>query len=150
MNGSTRRIVVGVDGSGSSRAALRWAIEQAKLTGASVDALMAWQYPTAVVDRLSGPEADFERVTTDALAEVLKQEADPQPGVQVRPVVAEGHPADALVRASGDADLLVVGGRGLGGFVSAVVGSVSLQCVLHARCPVLVMRDGHEGQAPQD
>jgi nucleotide-binding universal stress UspA family protein len=147
MNGSARRIVVGVDGSESSRVALRWAIGQAKLTGASVDAVMSWRYPTAVVDRASGPEADFEAVTRDALAEILKQDASAQPDVPVRPVVTEGHPADVLLRASSDADLLVVGSRGLGGFVSAVVGSVSLQCVLHAHCPVLVLRDGHEGHS---
>jgi nucleotide-binding universal stress UspA family protein len=147
MNASARRIVVGVDGSESSRAALRWAIEQAALTGAAVDAVMAWQYPTGTVDRLSGPEADFEATTRDALAQVLEQESGPRSDVSVRSVVAQGHPADVLVRGSSDAELLVVGSRGIGGFVSAIVGSVSLQCVLHAQCPVLVLRDGREGQA---
>lgn len=138
---------MGVDGSESSRAALRWAIEQARLTGGSVDAVMAWQYPTAVVDRMSGPEADFEAITRDALAQILERESGSQSDVSVRSVVAKGHPADVLVRGSSDAELLVIGSRGIGGFVSAVVGSVSLQCVLHAQCPVLVLRDGREGQA---
>lgn len=124
---------------------MRWAIEQARLTGASVDAVMAWKYPAATFDRMAGAEVDFEGTNKEALAEIIKQEAGPQPPAQVRLVVTEGHPADVLLRASRDADLLVLGSRGLGGFASAVVGSVSLQCVLHAHCPVLVLRDGREG-----
>jgi nucleotide-binding universal stress UspA family protein len=146
MNGSMRRIVVGVDGSESSRDALRWAIELARLTGAAVDAVMAWRYPAATFDRMAGAEVDFDSANRDALTDILAQEGGPQSGVEVRPVVSEGHPADVLLRTSDGADLLVLGSRGLGGFVSAVMGSVSLQCVLHAHCPVLVLRDGHEGQ----
>ena len=67
-----------------------------------------------------------------------------EPDVLVRPVVTEGHPAEALLRAARGADLLVVGSRGHGGFASALLGSVSMQCVLHAHCPVLVFRDGKE------
>jgi nucleotide-binding universal stress UspA family protein len=145
VNGSVRLIVVGVDGSQSSRAAVRWAIEQAKLTGASVDAVMAWKYPAATFDRMAGAEVDFEGTNKEALAEIIKQEGGPEPAAPVRLVVTEGHPADVLLRASRDADLLVLGSRGLGGFASAVIGSVSLQCVLHAHCPVLVLRDGREG-----
>jgi nucleotide-binding universal stress UspA family protein len=149
MSGSTRRIVVGVDGSESSIQALRWAIEQARLTGASVDAVMAWKFPTGTFDRMTRAEVDFEASNRDALAGILGHEGASQSGVEVRPVVTEGHPADVLLRASSGADLLVLGSRGLGGFTSAVVGSVSLQCVLHAHCPVLVLRDGHEGHPPQ-
>jgi nucleotide-binding universal stress UspA family protein len=83
------RIVVGVDGSGSSIAALRWAIRQAKMTGASVDAV-----------------------------------------------------AEVLLRTAKGADLLVLGSRGLGSLSAPLLGSVSLYCVLHAHCPVLVLRDG--------
>ena len=136
---------MGVDGSESSRDALRWAIEQARLTSASVDAVMAWRYPAATFDRMAGAEVDFESTNRDALTEMLAQAGGPQSGVEIRPVVTEGHPADVLLRASSGAQMLVLGSRGLGGFVSAVLGSVSLQCVLHAHCPVLVLRDGHEG-----
>ncbi len=142
----TGRIVVGVDGSDSSKAALRWALNQAKLTGGSVDAVTAWYYPpmygwAPVADRMPDLEGDAKMALTKALAEVSGLE----PEVPVRPLVAEGHAAEVLLRVAKGADLLVVGSRGHGGFTSAMLGSVSMYCVLHAHCPVLVLRDGHEG-----
>ena len=144
MTAGTERIVAGVDGSDSSRAALRWAIHQARLTGASVDAVMAWSLSTAFPPA-AHTDMDMEGATRDALAEIVEQVGGPQPEVPVRQFVGEGHAAEVLLRQAMDADLLVVGSRGRGGFASAMVGSVSLQCVLHAQCPVLVLRDGHEG-----
>ena len=140
-----RRIVVGVDGSDSSKAALRWAIWQANLTGGSVDAVTAWHYPAAygwaaVSDDVTDLETNAKQILTEALAEVSAFE----PQVPVRPVVAEGLAAEVLLRTARGADLLVVGSRGHGGLASALLGSVSLYCVLHAHCPVLVMRDGRE------
>ena len=148
MTGRDRRIVVGVDGSDSSKAALRWAIRQAKLTGGSVDAVTAWRFPSTYgwpppTDGAIDFEGNAKQILTTALAEVSGLEPD----VPVRPLVTEGHAADVLLRAARGADLLVVGSRGHGGFRSAVVGSVSLYCVLHARCPVLVLRDEHEETA---
>jgi nucleotide-binding universal stress UspA family protein len=149
MTGQERRIVVGVDGSDSSLKALRWAIRQAKLTGGCVDAVTAWRYPPGygwgpVDDTAADFENDASRTLTKALAEVSGLE----PAVPVRPIVAEGHAADVLLRASRGAGLLIVGSRGHGGFTSALLGSVSLYCVLHAHCPVLILRDGHEGAGP--
>jgi nucleotide-binding universal stress UspA family protein len=69
-----------------------------------------------------------------------------EPPVTVRATVAEGHPADVLVRAARGADLLVVGSRGHGGFAGSLLGSVSQYCVHHAACPVLVVRDAGTGQ----
>lgn len=140
------RIVVGVDGSDSSKAALRWAIRQAKLTGGCVDAVTAWHYPAgygwaAFPDGAMDLEAGAKQTLAGALAEVSALE----PGVPVRPVVAEGQSAEVLLRTARGADMLVVGSRGHGGFASAMLGSVSMYCVLHAHCPVLVLRDGHEG-----
>jgi nucleotide-binding universal stress UspA family protein len=151
MTGQKQRIVVGVDGSSSSMAALRWAIRQAKLTGSSVDVVTAWWYPSAygwapVDDSVLDLEGDAKRALTEALNKVSGLEPD----IHVRPLVTEGHPADVLLRAAKGADLLVVGSRGHGGFASAMLGSVSLNCVLHAHCPVLVLRDGHEGLRPAD
>ena len=144
MTAGTGRIVAGVDGSDSSKAALRWAIRQAKLTGASVDAVMAWSLSTAFPPQ-AHTDIDMDGATREALAEIVKEVGGPQPEAPVRQVVSEGHAAAVLLREAKDADLLVVGSRGRGGFVAAMVGSVSLQCVLHAHCPVLVLRDGHEG-----
>jgi nucleotide-binding universal stress UspA family protein len=145
------RIVVGVDGSESSKAALRWAIRQAKLTGSSVDAVTAWHY--AVGYGLSPGSVggfDFEANAKSALTEALAEVSALEPGVQVRPLVTEGAAAEVLLREAKGADLLVVGSRGLGGFTSAVLGSVGLYCVLHAHGPVLVLREGPESSAAPD
>jgi nucleotide-binding universal stress UspA family protein len=149
MPGQERRIVVGVDGSDSSKAALRWAIRQAKLAGESVDAVIAWRfpstygwapYPVSVPDL----ESNAKNVLIAALAEVSTLEPD----VLVRPIVTEGNAAEVLLRAAKGADLLVVGCSGHGEFASALLGSVSMHCVLHAHCPVLVFRDGM-GDGPE-
>ena len=148
MGEQAHRIVVGVDGSESSKAALRWAIRQAKLTGASVDAVTAWRYPTGYGWTPVAAEIDFEGEAKKALSVALGEVSGLEPDVPVRPVIAEGHAAEVLLRTARGADLLVVGSRGHGGFASAVVGSVSLYCVLHACCPVLVLRDGREVTSP--
>ncbi len=139
------RIVVGVDGSESSNAALRWAIRQAELTGASVDAVTAWRFPAAYgLAPVTDIGTDFEGIAKGILTEALAEVCTLAPEVVVRPQVAEGHAADVLLRAAHGAGLLVVGSRGHGGFTSALLGSVSLYCVAHAHCPVLVLRDGQE------
>ncbi|MFD5465660.1 universal stress protein [Kitasatospora sp. NPDC127059] len=135
------RIVVGVDGSPASRAALRWAVRQAELTGAAVDAVIAWQYPvgygspSAVV-----PDFDFARNARQGLAETVAEATAGAPQVEVRQQVVQDHPAAALLDAAATADLLVLGNRGHGGFTEALLGSVSQHCVHHARCPVVVVR----------
>ena len=150
MNGQQERILVGIDGSPSSKAALRWAIRQAKLTGASVDAVTAWHIP-AGYGIAPGPVDvfDFDSNAKGVLAEALAEVSTLAPEVTVRPQVTEGHAAEVLLRASHGADLLVVGSRGHGGFASALLGSVSQYCVVHAHCPVLVMRDGHQRTGDQ-
>ena len=138
-----RRIVVGVDGSPSSTAALRWAIRQAKLTGCVVEAVIAWQLPTSygfapiVQDGL-----DFAGDAGKVLFEKLNEVAGEDPDVMILPIVQEGQAADVLIRAARGADLLVVGCRGHGGFARVLLGSTSQQCVHHSPCPVLIMRDG--------
>ncbi len=143
MEGQGGRIVAGVDGSASSKAALRWAIRQAKLTGGSVDAVIAWRYPSGygwapVPDGGADLASEAQRTLIKALTEVSGLE----PEVPVHPLVTEGHAAEVLLRAARGADLLVVGSRGHGGFTSGLLGSVGMHCVLHAHCPVLVVRDG--------
>jgi nucleotide-binding universal stress UspA family protein len=146
MTGQQRRIVVGVDGSGSSKAALRWAIRQAKLTGSSVEAVTAWRYPTVFGPAPGFDDAfGFEANAKNALAEALAEVSGLEPDVPVRPLVTCGVAAEVLLHEARGADLLVVGSRGHGGFASALLGSVSMYCVLHAYCPVLVLRDGCEG-----
>ncbi len=138
---STHRIVVGIDGSKCSIAALEWAVRQAELTGAQVEALTTWEWPntfgvTLVVPEGYDPEADAR----DILEDSIKAAQEAHPDVVIRPIVVRSHPAPALVEASRGADLVVVGSRGHGEFTGMLLGSVSEHCASNAHCPVLVLR----------
>jgi nucleotide-binding universal stress UspA family protein len=134
------RIVVGVDGFESSKAALRWAIHQAKLTGAVVEAVTAWQIPvgTGLVPVTDMPDYqdDARMVLTEAITEMCMIDVE----VEVRPRVVEGRAAQVLLDAAEGAELLVLGSRGHGGLAEALLGSVGQYCVHHAPCPVVIMR----------
>jgi nucleotide-binding universal stress UspA family protein len=145
-NGDARPLViVGVDGSEESVAALRWAARYAAAAGASVRAILAWHYPTAASVPpvgLAPPSVSSEvgqRITA-ALAEAVAKAA---PDASAEPIESEiryGHPAQVLIEESRHADLLVVGRSGHGAFVGMLVGSVSQHCVAAAECPVVVVR----------
>ncbi len=139
------RIVVGVDGFESSKAALRWAIHQAKLTGAVVEAVTAWQVPagTGLVPIADMP--DYQDDARTVLAEAITEICTTDPEVEVRPHVVAGRAGQVLVDAAEGADLLVVGCRGHGGLAEALLGSVGQFCVHHAPCPVVIMRGKREG-----
>jgi nucleotide-binding universal stress UspA family protein len=141
------RIVVGVDGSGGSIAALRWAAHEASLRGVAVHVVMAWQRPmqygSANVFGLGmDPSIDIEKSLEGAASEEttrLVEETRKERDVPITWETVEGHPAMALLAIAKDADILVVGSRGHGGFVSALLGSVSQHVVAHAQCPVVVI-----------
>ncbi|KIQ64621.1 hypothetical protein TR51_10305 [Kitasatospora griseola] len=135
-----RRIVVGVDGSASSRRALWWAIGQARLTGAVVDAVIAWIYPTLYGWAMTAPDPQLHHTAEQVLARAVEEVAGARPPVEIRQIAVVGHAARVLLEQSRGADLLVVGSRGHGGFTGALLGSVSLHCVQHATCPVVVVR----------
>jgi len=137
----THRIVVGIDGSACSIAALDWAVRQAELTGAVVEALTTWEWPKTygvamVVPDGYDPEVDARTV----LESSVRAARESHPGIVIRPVVVHSHPAPALIEASRGADLVVVGSRGHGEFTGMLLGSVSEHCVSNAHCPVLVVR----------
>jgi nucleotide-binding universal stress UspA family protein len=134
----TGRIVVGVDGSPASEHALRWAADQARSTGAEVHAILAWRLPLGYgVTVRPGP--DWAAHGEHLLATTVARALDEQAAGVVREVV-EGTPAVELIRAAADADLLVVGCRGRGGFAGMLLGSVSRHVAAHAACPVVVHR----------
>lgn len=140
------RIVVGVDGSPCSVRALRWAVGQAQLSGGSVDAVLAWEYPTSYGGHAWIPYGyregiEFEEIAESTLTKSISQATGPDSAVSVRPRVVRGNPAQALLEAARGADLLVVGNRGHHGFAAALLGSVAQHCVYHAGCPVVVIRD---------
>ncbi len=151
---SAPRIVVGVDGSPSSRAALRWAVRQATFTGGTVDAIIAWQVPALLQSYAWEPlymyeSGDCEELAKKTLEAVINTEIKPADLHLVRSRVVHGHPAQALLGAAAGADLLAVGRRGHGAFAEALLGSVGQYCVHHAHCPVLIMRgDPEEASAP--
>ncbi len=131
--GGQARIVAGVDGSDHSKAALRWAAHQAELTGAAVDAVIAWKFPVFYgLAPVELADLDFARFARQALAEAVDDVFGPAHPAWLRTRVVEGHAGQVLVDASAGADLLVVGSRGYGGVADALLGSVSTYCVHHA------------------
>jgi len=146
-NGQTERVVVGVDGSPSSLAALEWAADYAARAGGTLEMVSAWDWPHSYGWAVPLPEGYDPSVDAQGLldrSQALVRERHPD--LEASGVVAQGHPALVLVKASEHADLLVVGSRGHGEFAGMLLGSVSEHCVTNAHCPVLVYRR----EAPQD
>ncbi len=135
-SGHERWIVVGVDGSAASRAALSWGHRQAVRTGAVLQPAIAYySFPMPI------EEVDFKGLAQKLAAEEIREVIQDQTDVILPPTAVRGNPARVLIEASRRADLLVVGNRGGGGLAGALLGSVSLYCVQHARCPVAVLRE---------
>jgi nucleotide-binding universal stress UspA family protein len=139
----SRPVVVGIDGSPASHAALQWAVEDARRRGCPVDVISAWHpdyggmigpVPAEVLMAMS-PQA-----MKDAAQKALDGAVHGFEGVEIRRILVEGDPRDALTKASEEAELLVVGSRGRNTVVEVVLGSVSSYCVHHASCPVVVIR----------
>jgi len=143
-------IVVGVDGSDAADAALDVAVDEAAAHGARLRVVVVWQMPVVAYTDGGGVILDeesldrfretAERVAGNALARVRRR----VPALDCTTEVRGGQPAEELLGVGADADLIVVGSRGLGGFKRLMMGSVSDQVVRHATCPVLVVRGGPE------
>jgi nucleotide-binding universal stress UspA family protein len=137
-------IVVGVDGSEGGAAALEFAASEAALRKARLRIVAAWELPVAMFVGDFTPAIDpgtldalrvrAEHVAEDAAATAKKL----QPSLDVEALAVAGRPAEALLQQD-DAELIVVGRRGLGGFKSLVLGSVSQQVVHDAACPVVIV-----------
>ena len=141
----TAPIVVGVDGSVESRAALEFAFERACCLGAPVVAVHGWwldapgDLPTVWVSE--GLDEEFETLAAGTLDDALAPWADRYPDVEVRKVLERHVAAESVLRAAADAQLIVVGSRGRGGFAGLLLGSVS-QSLLHSgarTCPIAVL-----------
>jgi len=137
------KIVVGVDGSEGSLRALRWAADEARLRDAVLEVVTSWHYPVLATIPAFGVQPPAEELAEEArkgLIELLRSEGiTSASGLTVFERVVEGSPAGVLVDAAADADLLVLGSRGHGGFSGLLLGSVSQTVVSHARCPVVVV-----------
>jgi len=139
-------ITVGIDGSEHSVKALEWAIKEAAIQHSPVTVLAVHLVPksgwTGNPITLPADIADVEKARQAAeelVVKVTSQLGDAQPA-SVKVSAVNGFPAEALIEASRDADLVVLGSRGSGGFARLMMGSVSSQVVQHAHCPVVVVR----------
>jgi nucleotide-binding universal stress UspA family protein len=135
------RAVVGTDGSDCSYAALIWALERASRRGSALTVLAAWSWLDQPGRFDPGYGVADVRTAIEALVARARVELDDGGrDVHVMIQAVNDHPAPALIDASREAGLLVVGSRGLGGFRQLSLGSVSSHCIHHAHCPVVVVR----------
>ncbi len=148
MPESSGRIVVGVDGSDGARRALAWAVDEARLRGWSILAVYSYMVPplllspeTAPTGPATIPDAGLVDRLGDAAENLVSRELEQADtdGVEVEGAVGTGPAADVLRQAAKDADLLVVGMRGGGGFMGLLLGSVSQQVAQYAPCPVVLV-----------
>lgn len=152
-------IVVGVDGSVESREALRWALQEARLRDAEVQAVYVYDYEPAWHFYNYAPRGPFDEVIAQEMSQDWQEAAgkaeqaatavvegmfndltDEAAGLSVETrAIPDRRPARALLNLSSSADLLVIGSRGRGGFTGLLLGSTSQQCVQHAECPVVIL-----------
>ena len=139
---SLERIVVAVDGSDTAQRALRWALAEGRARKATVEVVHAWQVPyagyyphTIGVFDPAVYEAASRQVLDEALA-AADTDGLPEP---IKRTSRRGCAAAGILDAAEDADLLVLGSRGLGGVKGMLLGSVTMQATHHARCPVVVV-----------
>ena len=147
-DGGMGTIVVGTDGSAGARAALTWAVDEARRRGSSLRAVHAWEAP---ITAYPGPLMGARAMDIDASIETFHESAETTAdeirawlaanavGVTTQVSVLEGAATAKLLEAAAEADLLVLGARGHGGFSSLLLGSVSDQCTRHAPCTVVIV-----------
>jgi nucleotide-binding universal stress UspA family protein len=156
-------IVVGVDGSRGSDAALRWALAEARLRGARLRVVHAYELPRSPLAETSVGAAGIVAppVVAEEDVQQLRSNAEEQArsvidgalqrggagtvtGLEIERTALAGPPTQMLIEAARDAELLVLGSRGHGGFLGLLLGSVSQQCAHHPPCPVVIL------PAPED
>lgn len=142
-------IVVGIDGSATAWEALTWSAREASLRNAKLKIVNAWRLPSGA-NYFIAPAAALEVASNELLedaAERVRHLLGPADEIEVVTMPANLAIAPALIEQSEGADLLVVGSRGHGAFIGMLLGSVSLHCATHARCPVVIVHPEAEGAA---
>jgi nucleotide-binding universal stress UspA family protein len=149
-------VVVGVDDSEGAAEALRWAFAEARLRKAPLRVIHAWSFGNVGIVAggygyfgVAGPmvgenEAELRTAAQTMVDDVVRSLAVEFPDVAVDRQIVDGGAAETLIAAVDAGDLLVVGSRGRGGVAELLLGSVSLQCVHHAPCPVVVVHPSTE------
>jgi nucleotide-binding universal stress UspA family protein len=137
-------IVVGVDGSPLADTALQFAIEEARIRHAELHVTYAYPVMGAALTGSTGKDY-YEQVEAEAKGTLQRiiDAASSTEGIKVEWLAIPGNPSEVLIEASRGAALLVVGSRGVGGFMGLLMGSVSTQCVHYSHCPVLVIHEEH-------
>ena len=142
MDGTAHKILVGIDGSKEALGAVRWAVEEATHRGATVEVLHVWHYvymgdPMGIsaVASMEGVEQSAQLVIDEALADI----GPAGDAVHLTGRAVEGATAKVLLEEAANADLLVVGRRGHGGFMGLLLGSVAQQLAHHAPCPLVIV-----------
>jgi nucleotide-binding universal stress UspA family protein len=130
------RIVVGVDGSASSTAALAWALDEAARRDASLDVVTTWTWPALAALPVPSPTLHELSVQARSTMDRTLDRLGPHPNGRIERIVAQGHPAGTLIDAAEGAELLVVGS---GDHPGSRLGSTSFHCAMHAPCPVVVV-----------
>ena len=151
MTTSSPLIVLGNDGSTAAEPALRWALEQARVTGGRLQVVRGWTMATAPRPDTQTvgyvpPLEDFEAAVVKAIEADCAAIVAEHPGVEVAYVAKRGPAANALLDCAESADLVVVGARGLGGFRGLALGSTSDQVIRHASCSVVVVREPRDAE----
>ncbi|MER0484663.1 universal stress protein [Streptomyces sp. Edi2] len=145
-------VVVGVDGSASSFAAVEAAAREARWRGAGLRLVHAFIWPAMHVSLgpspLGPPEGGLRNMAERLLAEAEERARTVAPEVDVSRALLTGEPLTVLEAQSRAAELVVVGSHGMGGFVGLMVGSTAVHLAAHGRCPVLVVREQGESTGP--
>jgi len=135
-------IVVGVDGSEGAAIALDFAIKEAALRGSGLRLVSAWEIPASVLASVVAGKEFYEEFHENAIKvarEAAALVSEREPRVAHEEIVVEGQAGKVLLENSGDAELMVVGRRGHGSFREMLLGSISRQVVVHAKCPLVIV-----------
>ncbi len=135
-------IVVGVDGSEGAAWALDFAMKEAALRGSRLRLVSAWEIPPSVLASVVAGKEFYEEFRENAIKvarEAAALVSERQPGVDHEEIVVEGQAGKVLLENAADAELMVVGRRGHGSFREMLLGSISRQVVVHAKCPLVIV-----------
>ena len=133
------KIIVGVDGSPSSNAALEWAAQEAEIRGSALELIHAWNYPNLGYGGYVAVLEDFEKDAAALLDEVVVSVRKNYPNLKLVSSLIQGPTAQTIIDRAKEADMVVVGSRGRGGFSGLLLGSVGQQLVHHCPAPVVII-----------
>lgn len=133
------RIIVGVDGSPSANKATEWAAQEADLRGATLELIHAWNYPNLGYGGYVAVLEDFEKDASTVLEAVTAAVREAHPTLILISTLVQGPTAQTIIDKASQADMVVVGSRGKGGFSGLLLGSVGQQLVHHCQAPIVII-----------